>query len=159
MSLEEAKSRLEEVRKALTAPGADPEKVAKQFFVPNVVFVEPQARTVERGQLPAGLAEAIFKMKDGELSETKETPQSVFFVQKLKVVHPELKEVSSTIESVLHQQKLLAALGEMNKKTSVWTDEEFFKAPPAAKAASSAPAPSGPAANNSSDKPAQQPPR
>ncbi len=166
LSLEEAKARAEEIRKALGDPGADPQKVAKQFAVPNVVFIDPQNRTVERTQLPPDLADAIFKLKDGEISATKETPQSVFFVQVAKHVHPEVKDVSSSIEGLLRQEKLTSALTEMKSKTTVWSDEEFFKAPPAAKAATGAPASPVSTVKESSDKrasdkqiPEKQPPK
>jgi parvulin-like peptidyl-prolyl cis-trans isomerase-like protein len=150
LSLAEAKARAEEIRKALAAPGADAQKIATQFAVPNLVFIDAQSRNVERGQLPADLADTIFKLKDGEISETRDTPQSVFFVQALKHVHPEVKEVSSSIEGVVRQEKLAAAMGELKNKTSIWSDDEFF----APKAASGPTSPAAPAAKASADNPA-----
>jgi hypothetical protein len=118
MSPADAKARAEEIRKALGAPGADPQKIEKQYAVPNLVFITP-SRNFERAQLPAELADQIFKLKDGEISETKETPQSVYFVQALKHVHHDVKEVSGTIEGTLRQDKLTAAINTLKSKTTV----------------------------------------
>jgi len=141
LSLADAKARAEEIRKALTAPGADAQKIQKQYAVANLVFITP-SRTFERAQLPGELADQIFKLKDGEISETKETPQSVYFVQVLKHVHADVKEVTPNIEGTLRQEKLTAAMTALKNKTTVWSDEEYFKSP--ARTAPS-PAPASPA--------------
>lgn len=128
MSLADAKARAEEIRKALATPGADAQKIEKQYAVPNLVFITP-SRTFERAQLPGELADQIFKLKDGEISETKETPQSVYFVQALKHVHADVKEVTPNIEGTLRQEKLNAAMNTLKNKTTVWSDQEYFKTP------------------------------
>lgn len=142
LSLADAKARAAEIRKALAAPAADAQKIEKQYAVANLVFITP-SRTFERAQLPGELADQIFKLKDGEISETKETPQSVYFVQVLKHVHADVKEVTPTIEGTLRQEKLSSAMNALKNKTTVWSDEEYFKSPArtASSPAAASPAP------------------
>ncbi|HEV2492955.1 MAG TPA: peptidylprolyl isomerase [Terriglobia bacterium] len=151
LSLADAKARAEEIRKALAAPGADAQKIEKQYAVANEVFITP-SRTFERAQLPGALADQIFKLKDGEISDTKETPQSVYFVQALKHVHADMKEVSPNIEGTLRQEKLTTAMNALKNKTTVWSDEEYFKAPASATKTAPSPAPASPS-------PEKQPPK
>jgi peptidyl-prolyl cis-trans isomerase C len=165
LSAEEAKTRAEAIRKALAA-GTDPQKVAKDFAVPNVVFVDPQERNIQRGKLSPELEQAWFKLKDGEVSEPLDTPQSLGFVQVVRHVHMELKDASPQVESVLRQQKLQARIAELKKATAVWSDQDYFKAPPAQKpaagpAAPPASSPQPPTAPESASTPpgTQQPPK
>ena len=151
LTAEEARARAEEIRKALSA-GTDPQEVAKKFAVPNVVVIDPKGQNYGRDKLPANLADAILKLKDGEMTGTQETPQSVFFVQMIKHFHPEVKDVSVSIEEQIRQQKILSTIGQLQKKASVWSDQEYFK-PPAASTGSPAPSLSPGSGGSSSTKP------
>ncbi|PYV26782.1 MAG: hypothetical protein DMG24_06250 [Acidobacteria bacterium] len=139
LSPQDAKARAEEIRKALAA-GTDPKKVAQDFAIPNVVLVDTQERNIQRGQLPADLDAAFFKLKDGDLSEPVETPQSIAFVQVVRHVHPELKDASSQVETAIRQQKLQAKIAELKHQTPIWADQSFFTAPSVEKPATGTPA-------------------
>jgi hypothetical protein len=129
----DAKTRAEEIRKALAA-GSDASKVVQEFAKPNVVLIEAQPRAIRHGQLTAQLDKAAFQLKDGEVSEPVETPQAFVFVQKVGLHQPELQEVSAEIEDRLRQQKVEATLSELRSKTTVWMDDSYFAAPPTAPA-------------------------
>jgi parvulin-like peptidyl-prolyl isomerase len=124
----EAHSRADEIRKALAA-GTDPKKVADQFAAENTVMIDAEPRTVKHGQLIASLDKAAFELKDGGVSDPFENAQALAFLQVVGHTHQDLKDVSSDIENTLHQQKLEAAVEELKKKSNVWMDEEYFKAP------------------------------
>lgn len=53
--------------------------------------------------------------------------------------HADLKEVSAGIENTIRQQKFEAAVNDLKKKTSIWLDEDYFKAPQAAPTLSNVP--------------------
>lgn len=155
LTLEEARARAEEIRKALAA-GTDPAEVAKKFAVPNVVFIDPKGQTYGRDRLPPTLGDAILKLKDGEMTPAQETPQSVFFVQMVKHAHQQVKDVSTAIEEQLRQEKILNMIAQLQKKSSVWSDQEYFK-PPVASKGSAAPTLSDvPQASPSAKPPASQ---
>ena len=163
LSPEEAKARAEQIRKALIA-GTDPKQVAKDFAVPSVVFVETQERNIQHGQLPGDWDRTLFKLKDGEVSESLDTPQSIAFLQVVRHVHPELKDVQQTVEQEIRQEKLKAKIAELKNGTAVWTDQDYFKMPekPAAgPAAPPAPTAKSPTAAQPTPKPPgdQQPPK
>jgi peptidyl-prolyl cis-trans isomerase C len=124
----EAHTRAEEIRKALAA-GTDPKKVADQYAAENMVMLDAEPRTIKRGQLIAALDKAAFGLKDGEFSEPYENPQALAFLQVVGHKHEALKDVSSNIENTLHEQKVQAAVDDLKKKTTVWMDEDYFKAP------------------------------
>jgi len=127
---QEAKAKAEEIRKAFAA-GGDAAKATQDLSIPNVVQIDVEPRTIRRGQLPADLDKAAFQLKDGEISDTFETPQALVLVQVAGRRHLELKETSTEIENRLREQKVQAAIDELRSKTSVWMDEEYFAAPPA----------------------------
>lgn len=156
LTAEEARARAEEIRKALGA-GTDPAEVAKKFAVPNVVFIDPTGQKYGRDKLPPTLGAAIIKLKDGEITPTQETPQSVFFVQMVKHIHQDEKNVSTAIEEQLRQEKILSLIAQLQKKSSVWSDQEYFK-PPVASRGSAAPTSSDvPRAPSPAAAPASQP--
>jgi len=125
---DEARAKAEEIRKALQA-GGDPKKVAEDFKMPNVIFIDPEPRTVRHGQLPANLEEQIFKLKDGEFSDFQDNPQVVYFVQVIKHTQSELKDASADIENKLKDQKVQEALNAVKAQASIWMDAAFFAAP------------------------------
>ena len=128
LSPEEAKARAEQIRKALVA-GTDPKQVAKDFAVPSVVFVDTLERNVQHGQLPGDWDRTLFKLKDGEISDDLDTPQSIAFLQVVRHIHPELKDVQQTVEQEVRQEKLKAKIAELKNGTTVWTDQDYFKTP------------------------------
>jgi len=160
LTTQDAEAKADAIRKALTT-GTDIQKVATDFAVPNIVFIDPGPKKLQHGQLSADLDKSIFSLKDGELSQSISTPQSIFFVQVLKHVQPELKEVQPTIEATLRQQRLQAELGDLRKKTTIWMDEDYFKSPatPAQPPGTASPAnssvqnPENPGAPNSTPNP------
>lgn len=150
---QEAEAKADAIRKAITT-GTDFQKVSTEFAVPNVVFIDPGPKKLQRGQLSGGLDKEIFALKAGELSQSINTPQSIFFVQVLKHLQPDLKEVRPMIESTLRQERLQAQLGDLKKKSGIWMDEDYFKpAPAASSGASSAGNPQNPPARNAAPKP------
>jgi len=143
----DAKTRAEEIRKALAA-GGDASKVVQEFSKPNVVLIEAQPRAVRRGQLLADLDKAAFQLKDGEVSEPLETPQALVLLQKVARRQPELQDVTKEIEDKLRQEKVEATLAELRSKMSVWMDDAYFAPPPAT--------PSTPEAAKPEDNPSPQ---
>ncbi|HLW78172.1 MAG TPA: peptidylprolyl isomerase, partial [Terriglobia bacterium] len=144
LTVDEARARAAEIRQALAA-GTSPQEVSKKFSVSGTVFIDANGQTFGRDKLPPNLAPAILKLKDGEMTDTQAGPQSVYFVQLVKRVHPEMKDVSSSIEAQLRQEKILAAIDQLQSKATVWSDPDFFKPPatPSASSGSAAPAPGG----------------
>jgi peptidyl-prolyl cis-trans isomerase C len=135
----DAKARAEEIRKALAA-GGDVNKVVQEYAKPNTVIIEAEPRAIRHGQLLAALDKAAFQLKDGEVSDTIETPQALVFVQKVGLRKPELQEVIKEIEDTLRQEKVQATLEELRSKTTMWMDDAYFAGPPVAPA-SAVPAP------------------
>jgi hypothetical protein len=128
LTAEEAKTRAEEVRKALSS-GDDPKKVAEQFQVANVVRVDAEPYAVRRGTLRADMEKAAFELKDGQVSEVFDLPQSLVFFKVASHKVGELKDVSSQVENTLRQQKINSALEELKKTANVWLDDAYFAAP------------------------------
>jgi parvulin-like peptidyl-prolyl isomerase len=128
LTAEEAKTRAEEIRKALSS-GEDPKKVAEKYQVPNVVRVDANPQTVHRGEMRQDMEKAAFELKDGQVSEVFDLGPSLAFIKvgPRKVV--ELKEVSTKIQNMLQQQKMNSTYEELKKKANVWMDDAFF-APP-----------------------------
>lgn len=141
----EAKTKADAMRKAL-AGGADAKKVTQDFAVTNVVMVDAEPRTIRRGQLLAPLDKAAFELKDGQLSEPLETSQAIVFLQIVGHHTAEQKDVATDIENRIRQQKLDEEMADLRKKTDVWLDDDYFKAPvsPAPAAPAQAPAPPAP---------------
>lgn len=144
LSQEEATARLDSIRKAILA-GTDIVQVAKQFDVPNVVIIEPEPRTVRRGQLLPALDQAAFSLKDNQFSNLVNTPQAMVLLQVVGHNQPDLNDVSPEIESALRQQKVQAALDDLKAKASIWMDPVYFKSPSAPPASNPETAPQTPA--------------
>jgi parvulin-like peptidyl-prolyl isomerase len=125
---EDAKTRAEEIRKALTS-GEDPKKVAEKYQLPNVVRVDSKPQTVRRGQMRPDMEKAAFELKPGQVSEVFDLGGVLAFVQVVSHKMEEFKDVSPGIESTLKQQKINSALDALKKKANVWMDEGYF-APP-----------------------------
>ncbi len=128
LSNTDAHSRADEIRKALTA-GTDPKKVAEQFAVENVVQIDAEPRSVKRGELIATLDQAAFNLKEGAFSDPFESPQALAFLQVVRRRRQDLKDVSENIGNTLHDQKLQTAVDDLKKKTTIWMDDQYFKAP------------------------------
>ena len=145
LSSQEASARLDSIHKAIAA-GTDIAQVAKQFNVPNVVVIEPEPRTVRRGQLLPALDKAAFELKDNQFSDPVDTPQALVELQVLAHQQAELKDVSSEIENSLRQQKIQAAMNDLKAKANIWMDPDYFKSPSASQASSpgSGPTPAHP---------------
>jgi peptidyl-prolyl cis-trans isomerase C len=124
----DAHVRADAIRKALAA-GTDIKEVTKKFSTPNVVMIDADPRSVRHGQLISTLDKAAFELKDGQLSDPYETAQALAFLQVVGHNRADLKDVSESIENTLRQEKLKAAVDELKSKTTIWMDEEYFKAP------------------------------
>ncbi len=127
----EAKSRAEEIRKALAA-GGDTKKVAADFNDNKNTFIDQEPRALRHGQLPADQEKATFALKDGELSEIQDTPQGIAFTQVVSHGHQELKEATPVIQKKLQREKLDTTLEDLKKKATFWLDDDYFKPPPSA---------------------------
>ncbi len=147
---EEAKAKADAIRKALVA-GTDAAKVGEQFNVPNVVRIDPEPRTVRRGNLRPEMEKAAFELKPGEVSEVFDLPQALVILQVVGRQTPDLKSVTPQIENSLRQQKVEEALASLKKGANIWLDESYFAGP-----APAAPAAAPPAA--STQPPAKTPP-
>jgi peptidyl-prolyl cis-trans isomerase C len=128
LTQEEAKARIEEIRKALSS-GDDLQKVAEKYQVPNVVRVDVKPERVRRGQLRPELDKAAFEFKPGQVSEVVDLGPYLTFVQAVSHQVRELKDVSPQIEKILQQQKINSAMDELKKKANVWMDDAYFAAP------------------------------
>lgn len=125
---EEAKTRVEEIRKAFIA-GDDPKKVAQQYQLESVVRVDSQPYTVRRGSMREDMEKAAFKLKPGEVTDVFDLGQALAFVKVVSHKEADLKTVSPQIENTLRQQKITAALDELKKNAKVWLDDAYFTAP------------------------------
>jgi peptidyl-prolyl cis-trans isomerase D len=128
LTAEEAKTRAEEIRKALSS-GEDIKKVAEKYQVPNLVRVDTEPSAVRRGTLRTDMEKAVFELKDGQVSEVFDATQSLVFFKVASHKVGELKDVSSQIENTLRQQKVKSALDELKKNAKVWIDDSYFPAP------------------------------
>ena len=125
---QEAKTRAEEIRKALSS-GDDPQKVAEKYQVPNVVRVDAKPEFVHRGQMRPDMEKAAFELKPGQVSEVFDLGLSLAFLQVVSHQVEELKSVSSKIESTLRQQKTNGTLDALKKQAKIWMDDAYFAAP------------------------------
>jgi parvulin-like peptidyl-prolyl isomerase len=128
LTAEEAKTRAEEIRKALIS-GDDPKKVAEQFQVANIVRVDAEPFAVRRGSMRPDMEKAAFELKDGQLSDVFDLTQSLAFFKVASHKVRELKDASSQIENTLRQQKVNSAIDELKKNAKVWLDDGYFAAP------------------------------
>jgi hypothetical protein len=128
LTAEEAKTRAQEIRKALSS-GDDPKKVAEQFQVANVVRVDVEPAVVRRGAMRADMEKAAFELKDGQVSEVFDFPQSLVFFRVASHKVGELKDVSSQVENTVRQQKVNTTLDELKKNVKIWMDDAYFAGP------------------------------
>jgi parvulin-like peptidyl-prolyl isomerase len=122
---EEAKTKVEAMRKEVSA-GTDIKKIIQDFSKDQVVVIDSEPQSVKRGQLLAPLDKAAFELKDGEITDTLETPRLDVFLQIVGHKPAEQNEVSDQIENTLRTQKLEEEIAELRKKTEVWMDEDYF---------------------------------
>jgi parvulin-like peptidyl-prolyl isomerase len=123
----DAHTRADEIRKALEA-GTDPQKVVEQYKAANAVMID-EPRSIKHGQLVPALDKAAFELKDGAVSEPFENGQVVAFLQVLGHKQQDLKDVSGDIENNLHEEKVKEAVDNLKKGSTVWMDDQYFKAP------------------------------
>ncbi|MGO8733284.1 MAG: peptidylprolyl isomerase [Terriglobia bacterium] len=127
-SAEDAKTRVEEIRKALSS-GDDPKKVAEKYQVPNLIRVDAEPVVVHRGAMRADMEKAASELKDGQVSEVFDFPQMLVFFKLVSHKVGELKNVSSQIEDTLRQQKITSALDALKKNAKIWMDDAYFAVP------------------------------
>lgn len=127
LTAEEAKARADAIRKALSA-GEDAKKVAEQFRLPDVIRVDPDPTAVRRGAMRADMDKAAFELKDGQVSQDFDSPQSILFFQVTGHRPADLKDVSSQLENIVRQQKIEGALAELKKNAQIWMDDGYFAA-------------------------------
>jgi hypothetical protein len=145
LTMEEGRARIEAIKKAL-ASGADPKQVAKDFAVPNQVFVEAEPRAIRQSAaLPENQKEA-FNLKNGEFTAIQEVGGTLALLQVVSHDRVELKDASQEIENTLRQQKLDAEIAELKKKSDIWIDEGYFKVASAPAPGATPAAPSNPPA-------------
>jgi parvulin-like peptidyl-prolyl isomerase len=140
---EEAKTRIEEIRKAFLA-GDDPKQVAEKYQLPNVIRVDGEPHLLRRGQMRQDMDQAVFQLKDGQVSEVFDAGQSLAFFK--LVSHDVERLVAPQIEATLRQQKVTSALDEIKKNAKIWMDDAYFAAPTPPAAPAAAPSAAKPAA-------------
>src|SRR5439155_16495923 len=69
---------------------------------------------VQTCALPIFLLDRL--LKDGEISENLDTPQSIAFLQVVRHIHPELKDVQQTVEQEVRQEKLKAKIARSEER-------------------------------------------
>jgi parvulin-like peptidyl-prolyl isomerase len=125
---EQAKSRAEEIRKALTS-GDDPKKVAEKYQVANVVRIDAEPFLIHRGTMRADMEKTAFELKEGQVSEVVDLGQAWAFFKVVSHKAGELAAVSSQIETTLRKQKVNDTLDAIKKNGKVWMDEGYFATP------------------------------
>jgi hypothetical protein len=125
---EEAKTRAEEIRKALGS-GQDAKKVADQFQVPNVIRIDVEPTAVRQGTIRADMDKAAFELHDGQVSDVFDVGQSLIFFQLVSRKPMEFKDVSSQIEKTLQQQRVDDTIAALKKNAKIWMDDNYFGAP------------------------------
>ena len=129
LTAEEAKSRAEEIRKALSS-GEDIKKLADEYQVPNVVRVDTVPSPVRRGAMRPDMEKAVFELKEGQVTEVFDVTQYLVLYKVASHKAAELKKsVSTQIENILQQQKVKSAIDELKKNAKVWLDDTYFTAP------------------------------
>jgi len=138
---QEARARMEEIRKAVRA-GTDPQKLADQFQVHNAVFIDVTPKDVRRTDLfLPEMGRQVFQLRDGALTEVFDTFLAWTCYQVLGQRRLELKEVGSEVENIVQKEKLQALL--LRKKANIWMDDAYFALPPPKLAAPGPNTPSG----------------
>jgi peptidyl-prolyl cis-trans isomerase C len=159
LSEAEARAKAGEIRTAL-AGGTDPAKLADKYKTPpGAVNIELTPKTVSRDSQQGDREKDIFALKDGEVSEIVENPQSFSFTQVVKHRDAQLAEATTKIESMLRRGKIEAAVDGLKSASNIWLDPDFFAAPAAPPAAAPAakPAAASPTAEPSATRPAAPP--
>ena len=128
LTAEEAKTRAEEIRTALSS-GDDPKKVAEKYQVPNVVRVDAEPYSVHHGVMRADMEKAAFELKDGQVSEVFDVEQALMFFKVVSHKVEPLQVVSTQIGNTLRQQKVNSALDALKKDAKVWLDDAYFATP------------------------------
>ena len=147
LTAEEGRARIEAIKKAL-ASGADPKQVAKDFTIPNQVFVDAEPRAIRQSAELTGIQKEAFSLKNGEFTAIQEVGGTLALLQLVSRDRVELKDASPEIENTLRQQRLSAEIAELKKKSNIWIDESYFKA-------ASVPAPGATPAEPPSNPPAK----
>ena len=130
---QEARARMEEIRKAVRA-GTAPQKLADQFQVLNAVFIDVTPKYVRRTELfLPDMGKQVFQLKDGALTEVFDIFLAWTCYQVLGQRRLELKEVGSEVENIVHKEKLQALL--LGKKANIWMDDAYFALSPLKSAA------------------------
>lgn len=126
LSAEEAKAKAESVREAL-ASGKSADEVAEDFSGPDVLLIDRKPRTFRNDELIPALQKALFEAKDGTVPAAVDTPEAEIVIDVLQRQHVEEKEAAPQIEKELRQRKLDAQIEEMQKKATIWMDDDYFK--------------------------------
>lgn len=126
-SPEEARTRAEEIRKAL-AGGKDWKALASEYQGSQEVFVVADPRPVRRGQFAdnTNLETVIFSLQDGDFSLPAETPQAVIVFQSAGRRMLTLEEASREIETAMRRFKVQEQINELRGKATIWMDDQFF---------------------------------
>jgi hypothetical protein len=125
----DAQAKAATIRKALSS-GQTPTQVAKQFTVPNAVYVQSRTLSATDPSVPAPLKTA-FQLQVGALSPVHDMPNYLEFFQVVGRPVVSLKDASPEIQQGLRQQKVQAAVNGLKKQTPVWMDQSYFSPPQA----------------------------
>jgi PPIC-type PPIASE domain len=136
----DAKSKAQAIKQAFAAPEADPKKILDQFQTADALQIDPEPRTIHRGQFPnKEIENAAFALSDGQISDVIDLAQVLVMVQKVSHKTSPLGEVTPEIEKQIKQEKVQALLADLKSKASIWEDEAYFA--PAAKPSAAPTAP------------------
>jgi hypothetical protein len=124
----DAQAKADTIRKALSS-GQSAAQVAKQFAVPNQVYVQPRTLSPTDPSTPSGLRTA-FQLKVGALSPVHDMPNYLEFFQVVGRPVISLKDATPAIQQGLRQQKVQAVVDSLKKQTPVWMDQSYFTPPP-----------------------------
>lgn len=124
-----AQAKVDAIRKALSS-GQSPAQVAKQFTVPNQVYVQSRTLSPTDPSLPAPLR-AAFQLNVGALSPVHDMPNYLEFFQVVGRPVVSLKDATPAIQQGLKQQKVQAVVESLKKQTPVWMDHSYFTPAPA----------------------------
>lgn len=120
----EAQAKADAIRKALTA-GEGTAQVAKQFAIPNQVYVQPRTISPTDPSVPARLKTA-FQLNVGAFSQTQDMPNYLEFFRVLGRPVMSLKDATPAIQEGIRRQKEAAAVANLKKQMPVWMDPSYF---------------------------------
>jgi len=127
LPLEQAKATAEKIRQELLS-GKTVDQVAETYSkVSGVILLDP--RTSRRADMKPFLQNATFGLPAGGVSEVVDSAPALIVVKVLAHPDPELKDFSSEIRTKLQREKLDAEVETLRRKSGVWMDEDYFKAP------------------------------